>query len=205
MPHRYAAAVVLRRMAAVAGFVLALLGFVLLPVGSMSCASGGPVHVCYSGLAYAAGGPTVDAGDVLTADLGFTGILTDQLAVSGAARMLAIAVLAVLVLGVLAALLPGRVRPMMAVAVMATAATVLLVITELVALPQITDHARLITGLVGSTDRGVLSAEDVTGTGIGFWLVLALLVVLAGSGWRAVATARAAAAERALLDRMERG
>lgn len=179
---------VLGRSIVPAGFLLALLLLLLLPVAGVSCDpdTSGPVHLCYTGGEFVTGSPSVDMSLIYAGPAQQTAELRDAIVntvePSGAVRVLAVIAAIALTVGMLSVLVRPSLARAATVAIAAVAGVVLLVITEAVAVTGLADGADNALTLFSAGDvrsGRVHDGADVAGTAPGFWLALSVLVVLA--------------------------
>lgn len=173
-----------------AGFVLALLLFLLLPVALGSCdvptdggTSAGTIAVSFTGADLAvARTPLETTGDFALTPAEYVGA-ANLLEMPGAVQILAICAAAFLVLGAATALARTvRVRAI-AAAVAAGGAAALVAVTEGQAVGGLTRNVEGVLVLAGGLPQVKGKGLDnrigeVIHIGLGFWLVMALLVLL---------------------------
>jgi hypothetical protein len=175
-----------------AGFALVLLLFLFMPFLSAACdvrGGGGTVDADYRGTDLVAGTePDIEVPEELREivnDL-FQAFVSDASAPEPGAQVLAIIVAVVLVAGIALPFIPrlaDRVRlRMFGGAALALAAGVLMIVTQLVAqtnvAEQLTRYAREL-GIEDAPTTTDAFAEQLVHTGVGFWLSLVLLTVIA--------------------------
>ncbi|MFJ1762747.1 hypothetical protein ACIOD2_20685 [Amycolatopsis sp. NPDC088138] len=168
-----------------AGFLLALLLFLFLPCLAASCDApdGTRTEVSYSGADLVTGQQKVTGVDGLGLTPPQQAALADKFDMPGLVQVLAIVAGVLLVLGLGTAFLrTPKVRALTAVVVSGTGA-VLLVVTEVFALGNLTDNARLISATVSSLSPGQsTSTEDEAVAAVelrlGFWLSVSLLLLI---------------------------
>jgi hypothetical protein len=176
----------MRRWVSPAGFLLALL-FFLLPFVAVSCDAGneGSFELSYSGLDLATGAkPGIEA----NGDLGRqpTSIMDSENPPDAGVAPLGLGVLALLGVGLALSLVPATRGQAWMAAALAGSAAVLVVITELVAMANLRSSIR-----VTLQSTGDVSPSEVDGVVVnlvemrsGFWLTLcaAVLVLLFNAG-----------------------
>jgi hypothetical protein len=168
-----------------AGFLLALLLFLFLPCLAASCDApdGTRTEVGYTGADLATGRQQVTGVDGLGLTPAQQTAVADKFDMPVLVRVLAIAAGALLVLGLGTALLrTPRARALTAV-VVAGASAALLVVTEVFALGDLTDNARLISATVSSLSSGQgTNTEDEAVAAVelrlGFWLSVSVVLVV---------------------------
>jgi hypothetical protein len=179
-----------RRLARPGGFLLALLLFLLLPTVAASCSAGGDTLTgSVSGTDVLAGNrPSLDATGKLTGFLNFTANSPlaadlDRATPGSGARLVAVVVVLLLLLGGAVELIRAHRRPAVT-AIVAAATGVALVGVELMIAarwkPILGDAGLLTRELPENRGRdSVQVALDTLHAGLGFWLVLATLAVIA--------------------------
>lgn len=175
-----------------AGFALVLLLFLFMPFLSAACevpGGGGTVGADYRGTHLVAGAePTIEVPPELqdvVSDL-LRATPSDMPAPDPGVQVLAIIVAIVLVAGVVLPFVPRLARQvrlrMFGGAALAVGAGVLMVVTQLAAqtevAAQLTRYARDLGVVDGPTTTDAI-AEQLVHTGVGFWLSLVLLFLLA--------------------------
>jgi hypothetical protein len=174
----------LSRLASPAGFVLAAL-FFLFPFVAVSCDApqlGGSIEISYTGVDLATGGdPTVETIGGFGREPGDP-VADEEDPPYPGVQALALVTLLLTVAGLVLSVLPAaRIRLYGAVAA-SLLGGVLLVVTQSVA------HGNLVSSIVASArdgDQDALNltegiADEIVQTRIGFWLTLAVLVLLLG-------------------------
>ncbi|MEA5359951.1 hypothetical protein VA596_10415 [Amycolatopsis sp., V23-08] len=168
-----------------AGFLLALLLFLFLPCLAASCDApdGTRTEVGYSGADLVTGQQKITGVDGLGLTPAQQAAVADKFDMPVLVQVLAIVAAVLLVLGLGTALLrTPKARALTAVVVSGTGA-VLLVVTEVFALGNLTDNARLISATVSSLSSGQgTSVEDEAVAAVelrlGFWLSVSLLLLV---------------------------
>jgi hypothetical protein len=172
--------VVRKKLLSPAGFLLALLLFAL-PFVAVSCDAGaaGSFDVSYTGVDLATGTkPSIEASGALAPSGG--GPVDPADAPDPGVHVLAILTAALLVVGIGTVLLRRARRRRFAAAGVAVAAGALLISTELTAMAHLRAPAqRVIESQAPGTNDGMAAAlDEVIQTRIGFWLVLAVLILI---------------------------
>jgi hypothetical protein len=178
------------RVTGPAGLLAALLSLLLAPLAGASCGpdNGGPVHLCYTGGQVVTRTPELDTSAISGPD-DFRDVLLHQVTLSGGPAVVALIAMILLGLGVLAVAIP---RPAARAAVVATTAlggVALVVTTHVLVINGLTDTAGELPSLfatIGRPRSGAVTTSDFVGTEWGFWVVLAVLLlvtVAAGGSW----------------------
>ncbi|MDT7802946.1 MAG: hypothetical protein QOI78_6379 [Actinomycetota bacterium] len=168
-----------------AGFLLALLLFLFLPCLAASCDApdGTRTEVSYSGADLVTGQQKVTGVDGLGLTPAQQAAVADKFDMPGLVQVLAIVAGVLLVLGLGTAFLRTPKARALTVVVVSGAGAVLLVVTEVFALGNLTDNARLISATVSSLSSGQgTHAEDEAVAAVelrlGFWLSVSLLLLV---------------------------
>lgn len=168
-----------------AGFLLALLLFLFLPCLAASCDAPDSTRteVGYSGADLATGRQTFTGIDGLGLTPAQQTAVENKFDMPGLVQVLAIVAGVLLVLGLGTALLRTPKARALAAVVVAGAGAALLVVTEVLALRNLTDNARLISATVSSLSSGQgTNTDDEAAAAVelrlGFWLSVSLVLVV---------------------------
>ncbi|MFG1646401.1 hypothetical protein ACGFMK_39530 [Amycolatopsis sp. NPDC049252] len=168
-----------------AGFLLALLLFLFLPCLAASCDTpdGTRTEVSYSGADLVTGQQKITGVDGLGLTPAQRTAVADKFDMPALVQVLAIVAGVLLVLGLGTALLRTPKARALTAVVVSGAGAVLLVVTEVFALGNLTDNARLISATVSSLSSGQgTNAEDEAVAAVelrlGFWLSVSLLLLV---------------------------